>query len=154
MGKDKHLKEKEKLEGEISRSLSVAKMKAVHKQIEEIEKSRKRSGILSITERFDINITLLRSVVEELNSKRNEIPKDWLNKKLSVNNSLELNYIASTYESIYLDFQKSTDTKPEDLNKLFPKIVIDFSTFTRIISTIACICTQMIDMKAYCLRLL
>lgn len=154
MGKDKHLKEKEKLEGEISRSLSVAKMKAAHKQIEEIEKSRKRSVILSITERLGVNITLLRSVVEELVSKRNEIPKDWLNKKLSINTSLELNYIVSTYESIYLDFQKSTGTKPEDLNKLFPKIVMDFSTFSRIISTVVCVSAQMIDMKAYCLRLL
>jgi len=154
VGKDKHLKEKEKLEGEISRSLSVAKMKAAHKQIEEIEKSRKRSVILSITERLDVNITLLRSVVEELDSKRNEIPKNWLNKKLFINTPLELNYIVSTYEAIYLDFQKSTGTKPEDLNKLFPKIVMDFSTFTRIISTIACIGAQMMDIKAYCLRLL
>lgn len=154
MSEDKHLKEREKLEAEISRSLSVAKMKAAHKQIEEIEKSRKRSVILSTIERLDVNITLLLSIMEELNSKRNEIPKDLRNKQISINTSPELNYIVSTYESIYFDFQKSTGIKPEDLNKLFPKIVMDFSTFTRIVSTIACIGAQMMDMKAYCLRLL
>ena len=87
MSKDKHLKEREKLEAEISRSLSVAKMKAAHKQIEEIEKSRKRSVILSTIQRLDVNITLYQGIMEELSSKENEIPKDLLNKQISINTS-------------------------------------------------------------------
>jgi hypothetical protein len=48
MSEDKHLEEKEKLESEIARSLSVVKMKEVHKQIEDIEKLRKQASIKSI----------------------------------------------------------------------------------------------------------
>jgi len=52
MSKDKPLEEKEKLEAEIERSLSVVKMKEVHKQIEEIEKLRKQATVKSICERI------------------------------------------------------------------------------------------------------
>lgn len=154
MSEDKHLEEKKKLEAEIERSLSVAKMKAAHKQIEEIEKSRKRSVILSILERLGFNTILYQGMIDELNNRKKKIQEHLLNKQISIDISPELNYAVKTYESIHFDFQKNTDIKPEDMGKLFPKIITDFSTFNNIISTLACIYAQMVDMKAYCLRLL
>ena len=46
--KDKGFPEQKKLEAEIARSLSVVKMKEAHKQIEDIERSRKKAAIQSI----------------------------------------------------------------------------------------------------------
>ena len=53
--KDKRFTEKEKLEAEIARSLSVVKMKEAHKQIEDIERSRKKAAFQSIIARIDLS---------------------------------------------------------------------------------------------------
>jgi hypothetical protein len=50
--KDKRLEEIEKLEAELERSVAVAKVKSAHKQIEDTEKSRKHSVVLSICKRL------------------------------------------------------------------------------------------------------
>jgi hypothetical protein len=129
-------------------------MKAAHKQIEEIEKSRRKSVILSIIERLDLNTTLYQGMINELNDKKKRIPKHLLNKPVPINKFQEVDYAVRLYESIYFDFQKSVDIKPEDLSKLFPKVIMDLATFNRFVSTLNLIVAQMIDMKAYCLRLL
>ena len=57
------LKETEKLEAEIKRSLSVVGVKEAHKKIEDIEKLRKKSAILSIIERIDTFLSNNESVL-------------------------------------------------------------------------------------------
>jgi len=157
MSEDKPLGEKEKLEAEISRSLSVAKMKEAHKQIEEIEKSRKRSVILSIIERLNISILIFGGMIRELDILGKKIPEYLLNKRLPEDRPKdipEINYIVKTYDSIYFDFQKNIDIKQEDFDRLFPKVIMYFDTLTNITTTLVSILTQMMNMKAYCLRLL
>jgi len=66
MGEDKHLKEREKLEAEISRSLSVAKIKEAYKQIEDIEKLRKQASIKSISERISFCLLLSKTILAHL----------------------------------------------------------------------------------------
>lgn len=163
MSKNKPLREKENLEAEIKRleaelkrSLSVARMKEAHKQIEEIEKSRKRTAILSIVERLNLNIQVYQGIMAALTSQEKKISEHLLQKKLpdDFSSSLQLNHIVKTYESIYFDLRRNIDVKQEDFDKLFPKVIKDFSTVRNIMVTINCIFAQMIDMRAYCLRLL
>jgi hypothetical protein len=63
-GIDKRLKQKEVLEAEIERSMSVVREKQAHMQIEEVEKIRKKPAILSIIDRIDTNFGVSYSVFE------------------------------------------------------------------------------------------
>ena len=154
MSEDK-LGEKAKLEAEISRSLSVVKMKEVHKQIEEVEKSRRRSVILSIVERLNVNIALFGGAISEFTKNWSRLPNNILNAELFKDKpSADLDYLAKKYESIYFDLQKNIDVKEEDFSKLFPKVSMNFTSINNMILTLSCVAAQMLDMKAYCLRLL
>ena len=77
MNKDagKRLKEKEKLDAEVARSLSVVKVKEAHKQIEEVEKLRKKSAITSIIERLNFNIGFCKTIASTLSEIKKENPK-------------------------------------------------------------------------------
>lgn len=65
---DKRIEQAEKLEAEIKRSLNVVEMKKAHIQIEEVEKNRKKSSILSIMDRIDLCVGVMDSVYDELDS--------------------------------------------------------------------------------------
>jgi len=157
MSEDKHLEEKEKLEAEISRSLSVVKVKEAHKQIEDIEKSRKQASIKSICERITFCLGISTALVHELV----EIGKDKqyeksFGLKLADSDYTErfLDSIKAMYESILFDLQKTIDIKKEDFDRLFPKIEFNFSTYRSIAPKMNCLSMQLIDMRNYCLRLL
>ena len=154
---DKHLEEKEKLEAEIGRSLSVVKIKEVHKQIEDIEKLRKQASIKSICERITFCLEISKALAVELV----EIGKDKhyeksFGLKLIDSDSTKrfLDSIKAMYESILFDLQKTIDVKKEDFDRLFPKIEFNFSTYESIAPNMNCLDIQLIDMRNYCLRLL
>jgi len=155
MSEDKHLEEKEKLDAEISRSLSVVKVKEAHKQIEDIEKLRKQASIKSICERISFCLNKSNSIVHGLIETRKEKSKR-LNIKLTDSGSTKkyMNHIIAIYESICFDLQRTIDIKKEDFDRLFPKIEFNFSTYESIIPNLNCLSMQLIDMKNYCLRLL
>jgi hypothetical protein len=156
MSKDKHLEEKEKLEAEISRSLSVVKMKEVHKQIEDIEKSRKQASIKSICERISFCLDMSKILSSTLIEIRKKNPNWKLNWEMSESSSTKkfLNSIMAMYESICFDLQRTIDIKKEDFDRLFPKTEFNFSTYESIIPNLWCLNMQLLDMQNYCLRLL
>jgi hypothetical protein len=149
---DKNL-EKEKLEREIQRSLSVVKMKEAHKQIEDIEKLRKQLSIKSIYERIS---SCLQTSSEVNRTMMNVEKQDSKMLQLSISEEVKkiLNTIIATYESICFDLQRTLDIKKEDFDKLFPKMEFNFSTFSLVISNLLALCIRLEDMKKYCLRLL
>jgi len=130
MSKDKRLEEKEKLDAEIARSLSVIKMKEAHKKIEEVEKLRKRAAILSIDDRLSLNIEMSTKIIEAIREVEEEDKKKKLDFETPVGSHVRnfLNHVMVTYESIRFDFQKSINAKKEDFDRLFPKIEANFST--------------------------
>jgi hypothetical protein len=157
MSEDKHLEEREKLEAEIERSLSVVKMKEAHKQIEDIEKLRKQASIKSINERIiyclEMNKRFANIMIEMRNDKQYEKIFDL---KLAISDSIKrhLDSIKAMYESICFDLQKTIDIKGEDFDRLFPKIELNFSTYASIVPNLNCLTMHLVDMKNYCLRLL
>ena len=155
MSEDKHLEEKEKLEAEITRSLSVAKIKEAHKQIEDIEKLRKQASIKSICERILSCMKISKSIVNAMEKERKKQNVD-LGLGIEENGPLSkvLNTINKIYESMYFDFQKTTDIKKEDFDKLFPKIDLAFTTYESVVINLTCLNITLTDMKNYCLRLL
>jgi hypothetical protein len=156
-GQDKHLEERERLDAEISRSLSVVKMKEAHKQIEEIEKLRKQASIKSVNARILFCLKISRGMADTLiEMKKDKQYEEFFGLKLTVSNFTKkyLDNVRAIYESIYFDFQKTIDIKKEDFDRLFPKIELDFSTYEAIAPDLTCLNMQLIDMKNYCLRLL
>jgi len=156
MSKDKHLEEKEKLDAEISRSLSVVKMKEAHKQIEDIEKLRKQASIRSICRRILFCLEMSKTLVQTLIEIRKKTPNQKLDWKLTDSDSTKkyVDNIMAIYESICFDLQRTIDVKKEDFDRLFPKTGFDFSTYESIIPNLTCLNMQLVDMENYCLRLL
>jgi len=157
MSEDKHLEEKEKLEAEISRSLSVVKIKEAHKQIEDIEKLRKQAAIKSINERILFCLERSHTIVGTLleTSKDKQYEKSF-GSKLGDGDSAKRysDSIKAMYESIHFDLQKTIDIKKEDFDRLFPKMELNFSTYESIVPILNCLNMQLEDMRNYCLRLL
>jgi len=160
MSEDKHLEEKEKLETEISRSLSVVKMKETHKQIEDIEKLRKQASIKSICERISYCIKISRFLAKAVGKAEEKVEDRKLDLELTLKIKEDgftikiLNTIIKIYESIYFDFQKAIDVKKEDFDRLFPKVELNFTTYASITTNLICLDMGLTDMKNYCLRLL
>ena len=115
--KDKRLEDKEKLETEIARSLSVVKMKEAHRQIEDIEKSRKKAIVQSLIERISLTTTMNKELstgfaraIEE--AKRDpEYPKNFVDSVLNaeVNEGglrIILDSVWQNYESIRFIFKR------------------------------------------------
>jgi ribosomal protein S19 len=147
-GKDKRLEEKEKLEAELERSLAVAKVKSAHKQIEDTEKSRKRSVVLSICQRiylFHKQIAPSIAVLNKPEFKRVQITEEVLPSIESFNRA---------YTSISYDFQKSLDVGEEAMTKMFPTIEFKKDTVSHAVDGLLSICQQLQQMRAYCERLL
>jgi hypothetical protein len=151
--KNKRLEEKEKIDAEIARSLSVVDMKKTHMQIEEIEKTRKKSSITSIIERID----LINKNIRVWNKTTQEITKKYTNadsSKLGQSATMTLDMILKTYESIRRDLQRNCDCKGEDFEKLFPKLTLNLETYGSASMSLTCLSLLLDDMKAYCKRLI
>ena len=149
-------KEKEKLDAEIARILSVLKMKEAHKQIEDVEKLRKKSAILSINQRLDFCLRITKEMVDLLSGMKKDYPEVLFDSKISpefVTESL-LGTVLQTYESIRFDLQRNIYLKNEDFERLFPQSKINFESWNKVIDSLGCVMMQMNDMKMYCLRLL
>ena len=157
--KDKGFPEQKKLEAEIARSLSVVKMKEAHKQIEDIERSRKKAAIQSIIARIDLSVQMNEAFRRGFQQALAEVENTQVlidSKPQIANGKLLrlLETVNTTYESLYLDVQRNIDVSKEDFSKLFPKLQNDFSTLDVLSSTLMFINCQLNDMKAYCTRLL
>ena len=154
--KNKRIEEKEKIDAEIERSLSVVKMKEAHKKIEDVEKARKKANISSIIERISFNVNLCTAITDSISDVKGRNPLMNLNRKFSDDSALNQynKNIVATYESIRFDLQRNFDLNKEDFEKLFPKIKTDFSTYSLTLANLQCLMCQMEDMKTYCKRLL
>ena len=145
----KRLEEARKWQAETERSLAVVKAKEAHKLIEDTEKARKRSAVFSICERLFAHAKLTIGYAHYLLGLKS-IDKDYELK------SPERKYIEDlmkTYESIRYDFLKTLEIRDEDMEKLFPKINMDFGEFFVNHSKLKSMIDQMIDMVIYCKRL-
>lgn len=153
--KNKRIEEKEKIDAEIERSLSVVKMKEVHKQIEEIVKSRKKDVILSVIKRIDIASAVNSSVLDELAKVKKEFPERLWSMKLSDKESSDaFNHLVNIFESIRFDFKQNVKIGDEDFKKIFPMPILRYASMEDHVFSISCMSVQMIDMKAYCMRLI
>jgi len=147
--KDKRLEEKEKLDAETKRSLAVVETKQAHKLIEDIEKQRKRSSVLSVCERL-LNLVELCGTLSKSFRKLPE--KARVTKAPILLNATKS--VTETYDSIRYDFKKTLDINDEELEKLFPKIEINTQSIAQAGTDILRIAQQAVHMKMYCNRVL
>src|SRR4030067_1345148 len=147
--KDKRLEEKDKLDPEIARSLSVAKMKQVHKQIEDIEKLRKQSAIRSICERIGFCHEMSKVITDSIDGMKQESPNLKLDVQLPDGAPMKkyLDNIVVMYDSIRFDFQRNADINQEAFDKLFPRIEPNFNVFASVAPNLRCMIMQLVDMK-------
>jgi hypothetical protein len=132
-------------------------MKEAHKQIEDIEKSRKISAIRSITERIDNNIIMAQAIIDGFKEVKEKNPKVSLKEfilKSGDRTKKFLDAVVTTYESIRFDLEKNININQKDFDRLFPKIDLHFDTYDSISPNLACLIHHMIDMKNYCIRLI
>jgi hypothetical protein len=73
--KDKRLEEKEKWDAEVARSLSVVELKKAHKQIEDVERLRKRDNILSIKDRIMSFKKYCVNIIKTIEDMKKKLPK-------------------------------------------------------------------------------
>ena len=118
-----------------------------------MKKLRKRAAILSIIDRLSLNVETSESIVEAIQEFQKDVNADFWEMPIRGNVRKYINHVVVTYESIRFDFQTSIDIKKEDFDRLFPKIEYNFSTFSSINSNLICLNSQMLDMMAYCRRL-
>ena len=146
--KNKRLAKTETLEAETERSIAVAKMKQAHKLIEDAEKLRKRSAILSICRRIDSAIQSAQALAVEL------IKSKITFELTGTATGNLLRHVAETYESIRFDLMKTMSIKDEDFEKLFPKVEVNLGTVRLAGTSLLNISDQYLDIKIYCERLL
>jgi hypothetical protein len=146
--KEKRIEEKEKLEAEVERSLAVARMKEAHMKIEDIEKVRKRSALLSVRKRIANTMTDFTNEAKILNETEST--------NLAIDPRTEAYLLDDerTYRSVRADFQKTLEIKDEDMKKLFPEIEIERDTSSNAGTSLLCIVYQLADMNVYCERML
>jgi ABC-type oligopeptide transport system substrate-binding subunit len=126
--KDKEIK---KLEVELKRSLSVVGVKEAHKKIEDVEKSRKRSAILSIIDRIGVCLQVNEGYSKGINNAKQRYSQELLNRKIPDLASSELNFVITMFDSIRYDFQNNADIKNEDFDKLFPRPKMSFDSVNK-----------------------
>ncbi len=157
MSKDKNqrLKEKEKLDSELARSLSVVEVKKAHKQIEDIEKLRKSSAIKSIIERISKLQELVTSLTESLFGIHKDSPEMSFNLKVSEGDLIHSigDQIRSTYLSIRFDIEKNIGVNKQDFDKMLPTIALKFRTYSSSERTLLCLRHHLEDIKSFCQRL-
>jgi ABC-type oligopeptide transport system substrate-binding subunit len=126
--KDKEIK---KLEVELKRSLSVVGVKEAHKKIEDVEKSRKRSAILSIIDRIGVCLQVNEGYSKGINNAKQRYSQELLNRKIPDLASSELNFVITMFDSKRYDFQNNADIKNEDFDKLFPRPKMSFDSVNK-----------------------
>lgn len=146
--KDKLLEEVEKQQAELERSLTVAKVKAAHKQIEEIEKLRKRPIALSICMRAKSLVDVVSPTLTALNK------PEFKNVQLTESAASSIEGIEKIYNSIKYDFQKNLDIGEEGMVKMFPMIKLRKDNYDHVTGDLLEIFTQMSQMMTYCGRLM
>lgn len=147
--KEKRLEEKEKWEVEAARSIAVARVKEAHKLIEDAEKNRKRSTIFSINDRL---LTHTKLVIG-LNSVLSKSKSKFADYEITPAQRVYIKDLVKIYESIRYDLQKAMEMKDEELEKLFPKLEVDFGEFIVTLVGLQSIVNQMIDMSLYSKRM-
>jgi hypothetical protein len=152
--KDKRLEEKEKWDAEVARSLSVVELKKAHKQIEDVEKLRKRDAVLSIKDRIVSLLSLCQKVTQSIDDVTKGFPQNKV--ETTPVGDITIKYvktIVSIYSSIRLDFEKNLDTGKENFVKLFPQLEIDSTNYSMLMASLTCLGLQLGDMLAYSKRL-
>jgi hypothetical protein len=149
------LKEKEKLEAEFEKTISIVKVKKAHKSIEDIEKLRKSPNIKPIIDRIDNNLEVINQINNTFTNLKKDDPKMNLNFKLDKDYLLQnlLNFLISTFESIQFDLEKICDINKQNFEKLFPNISMNFDSYFSTNLNLLCFKRELLDMKAYCIRL-
>ena len=147
--KNKRLADKETLEAEAERSIAVARMKQAHKLIEDTEKLRKRSAILSICKRVSNTIESADSMAKLLFESTQTFNLTW---KTATGNIIQ--QMVRTYESIRYDLKRTMNVKDDDFEKLFPEVEINIGTFGLAGSSMLNICEQLKDIRIFCERFL
>jgi hypothetical protein len=146
--KNNQPKETEKLEAELERSVVVAKVKEAHKQIEDIEKSRKRAVAHSICKRISLFLDNIKALSNALaNPKYSKL-------NLSQGIILSMKEFEQTYASIIYDFQKNLDIGQEAMTKMFPTIKIRKDTVRNARIDLMNLRHQLNQIDAYCQRVL
>jgi hypothetical protein len=141
------MEETEKLRAEVARSLQVIEMKKAHKEIEELEKTRKRAAVLSVCNR-------LMDVAKDCNTTTKAV-HEAIKKNQSINSfAPTINSINSMYMSVCFDFRKTVDMKSEDYAIMFPDMTIKLKDNPDVVQSMINLTTQLIHMKYYCDRLL
>jgi hypothetical protein len=147
--KDRRLEEKEKLEAEAERSIAVAKMKQAHKLIEDTEKSRKRSAVMSICKRIENQIKDIQSLIDAMDKTQAVLPPT---RGTVFGEAIE--GIFRTYDSVRYDIQKTLEIKDDDFAKLFPKKEPNTQSIPLAKTSLVLLWDQLRDMRIYCERLL
>jgi len=126
---------------------------STHKQ--QNEQRCNRRIIKSIIERLSFNKDMSEIIVGVMIELKKETPKQKFDLTISDDDEMKkyLDNIVARYESIYFDLQRNIDVKKEDFERLFPKVETKFDTYNSIVPNLNCLNMQMVDMKAYCLRL-
>jgi hypothetical protein len=124
-------------------------MKRAHKEIEDLEKQRKRACILSIctrlTEHAKDVLNTGTSVIEALNAN----PKNDLKAY-----KYRLECLNKMYASVCYDFKKNLEIKEEDYQKLFPNMEIKLEDNSDKVQNLIEMAKQLIHMRTYCDRML
>lgn len=152
--KEKRLEEKEKLEAELERSYAVAKMKEAHKQIEDIERLRKRSAAQSICTRISILFSNIVTLTNTLNNPKYRNVRNYMKLPLPEGIILAIQQFEQTYTSITYDFQRSLDMNQETFAKMFPIAEVRKDTVLHARLDLANLRNQLNQMAAYCQRIL
>jgi len=145
--KNKRMEEKEKLMAETDRSIAVAMAKQAHKLIEDTEKSRKRSSVLSICKRVEDLTMFAETVANTLFEFSGVFKLTW-----DSATGIYIRSLLKRYESVRFDLKKTIEIKDEDFERLFPKIEVNLESFGKAASSIDDISFQLSDMKVYCER--
>jgi hypothetical protein len=116
------LKEKEKLEAEFEKTISIVKVKKAHKSIEDIEKLRKSPNIKPIIDRIDNNLEVINQINNTFTYLKKDDPELNLNFELDKDYLLQnlLNFLISTFESIKFDLEKICDINKQILKNYSP----------------------------------
>jgi hypothetical protein len=138
-------------------------MKETHKQIEDIEKSRKKTTVQSIIDRITLNMATniaivngLDAVIKTSKEKHKDREKEVeaiLSQELDDEN-LKPYFTApiENYESIRLDIQRNCEIK--DFDKLFPRLQNKSKSPNAITSFLPILNFQLADMQLYLKRML
>lgn len=148
---EKRLEEAKKWQAETTRSLSVLKAKEAHKLIEEMEKSRKRSAILSVMQRLLENGQVINMETKGLlDFFVGE--KGWTQREILPHHRISVENSMKSYESTRYDFQKTMELNDDDMERLFHKLDVDSNNVVIVIQELHSIVDQMLDMHVYCQR--